>query len=400
MDSPNLEKWRYYCKDFPTTDLYVDVAWYWMISAALQRRVWIGSEAEGIFPNQYIIFVADPGVGKSLALSPVNTIMRGIIDPRHQTEVGAPKPTLFRIGANSTTYERFIHFCAASAQVVRTSDGTIHKHISPCLILDELTSIFKDHAQDMSTFLLEAWKARDYTRDTFTHKTQTLTNICLNMIATTQPDKLAELRKSVDILGSGFSRRVLWVWGDKNRCKTLCIVHAPDQVAALNSLRPYVAGLSNLYGQVSFTPEALEYLNSWHGAPGYITNHATCLEFYYANKHLHAQKLAMAIHFSENNKDFEIPAWTVQKAVRLLETIEASMDMVFTGSSSTRERIVRGVTTLLKNGPLPEVVLYRQFVRDVPFQFFQTIMDDMALSSQIILEQPSTRTWKRGPLAL
>ena len=39
-----------------------------MVSAALQRRVWMGNyDNMPIFPNIYVIFVANPGIGKSMS---------------------------------------------------------------------------------------------------------------------------------------------------------------------------------------------------------------------------------------------------------------------------------------------------------------------------------------------
>lgn len=72
----NFEAWHYYMKDVVSPTSFITMSFYSMIASALQRRVYLGSDERPLFPNMYIILIADPGVGKGVALDPVVTALR------------------------------------------------------------------------------------------------------------------------------------------------------------------------------------------------------------------------------------------------------------------------------------------------------------------------------------
>ena len=45
------------------------------ISMSLERRCWIGAGASRIYPNLYILLVANPGVGKDMAIGPLRDLL-------------------------------------------------------------------------------------------------------------------------------------------------------------------------------------------------------------------------------------------------------------------------------------------------------------------------------------
>ena len=58
-------------------DSFVNFGWYYVVAAALQRRVWYGSlTGDPLFPNPYIVFVADAGAGKGLVLGKCNELLK------------------------------------------------------------------------------------------------------------------------------------------------------------------------------------------------------------------------------------------------------------------------------------------------------------------------------------
>src|SRR6266702_872414 len=73
---PNLDLWRSWMRDACSPETYIEFGWYYIIGSALQRRVWVGPEKFPIFPNEYIIFVGDSGVGKGLVLKHVSNVLK------------------------------------------------------------------------------------------------------------------------------------------------------------------------------------------------------------------------------------------------------------------------------------------------------------------------------------
>src|ERR1041384_2076773 len=77
----NLERFRYLCKDLPSPDLFINFDFLFLISSCLARKVWLGGQdLYRVYPNLYIISVADPGIGKSLPARTVNRLLSSLIE--------------------------------------------------------------------------------------------------------------------------------------------------------------------------------------------------------------------------------------------------------------------------------------------------------------------------------
>ena len=72
----NLGKWRFYLKDIESPDLFIDWGFYSLISAALQRRVWLYPDAMAIYPNIFTLLVGPPAAGKSRVISQIADIIK------------------------------------------------------------------------------------------------------------------------------------------------------------------------------------------------------------------------------------------------------------------------------------------------------------------------------------
>src|SRR6188768_4309029 len=107
----NLERWKYYCTTLTSPDSFIEFGFYFMISAALQRRVWRGGDRAPLFPNQYLIFVADPGIGKGQISRQVELMLRhhkylGKGDKLLAAKLDENEyPLLFPTAPNAITYE-------------------------------------------------------------------------------------------------------------------------------------------------------------------------------------------------------------------------------------------------------------------------------------------------------
>ena len=178
------EDWCLYTKDVQSPQPFADAAFYFMIGAALQRRVWFGDlDFHAVFPNQYIAFIGPASAGKSLITSPMKELLELPADIKSPEDdlaaellgeeaetnrKGARQPLIY-IAPNSTTFEQFTQETSRVAYLHRYIDAAgrrkAYHHSSLVFILDELTSIFKKNAEQLSDFLLEAYNGgRKYAR--------------------------------------------------------------------------------------------------------------------------------------------------------------------------------------------------------------------------------------------
>jgi len=105
----NLEKWNFYLKDLESPQVFLDWTFYGMISAALQRRLWIGSFGKKeIYPNLYLIFIGPAGVGKSIAANEAKSLFKsfdGFNDKGRPTSIIKTAPDSVTLEALT----RFLH---------------------------------------------------------------------------------------------------------------------------------------------------------------------------------------------------------------------------------------------------------------------------------------------------
>ena len=368
------EDWCLYTKDVQSPQPFVDAAFYFMIGAALQRRVWFGDlDFHAVFPNQYIAFIGPASAGKSLITSPMKELLELPADVKSPEDdlaaellgeeaetnrKGARQPLIY-IAPNSTTFEQFTQETSRVAYLHRYLDAQgrrkAYHHSSLVFILDELTSIFKKNAEQLSDFLLEAYNGgRKYVRKLKHSDTDFCTNMCISLLGNTTLGKFQSLQNQ-DILSDGFMARTIIVYGVEKRFHLYSIPPlSEEQKAAKARLQSYIRQLTTLYGPVSLNDEAKEYITyHFEQNPRLIhTNKHPMLDEYYGRKNLHHQKILFAVHFARST-DMTITLEDAQEATAHLAKLEKDMHIPFVGmgrneSAKLTEDIFRFVKTTVR----------------------------------------------------
>jgi DNA-binding transcriptional ArsR family regulator len=397
LPSGNLHnEWNSYTNNLKSPKSFLDFSFFFMIGAALQRRVWKNSCEMPLFPNPYILLVGDPGVGKGLALHPVNKLLHyhkknplktgldetvlsgsrvGILNEldklsdkerdalkeaedllakhrpdeksnpeEEKTKPGhIEEPLLFPIAPKSITFEELASYMSKQ---VRRKDvppelrcalvpkSGIYTHCSIAFILTELSSLFKKRTDKLVDFLTDVFDCLPYVNATKTAGTDNIRNGCLSLIGGTTPSFLQDTY-SEKLLDEGFSARTVFVFADKNRFKQYGMPELTiDQLESKLLLLAHLKNLSQLFGQVTMSPDAQEYMKHYFEKTNYITNSNIKLKPYYGRKDIITDKLAMAIHFSRSYS-MEIQLIDCQQAVVMLNAIEPVMHLAFTSGGQT-----------------------------------------------------------------
>lgn len=369
----HLEHWQYYNKDIPTPAPWIDWGYYFIISAALQRRVWFSGGPWALYPNIYLTLVGPPGVGKGMILKPVKEVLTHYkLDPLRKalkaakdikmmesvdaqeftdTIVGSivdgtagfakKKPEekeeklLFPIAADATSYEALVRSMAKCTQwsdyKEQMPDGNTrlrkYFHCSMFFALEEISSLFEKHAQKIQDFLLVAYDCGDkYRRETITRDVEIIKRPCLSFIGGTVPDFVKEVFDN-RLLSSGFASRTFFLWGEESRFKKL-LIPAPDssQMASLDLILKHVKAISELYGALSFAPGVFEKLESWWETEDTTVNKNPRLQYYYSRKNIHTLKLAIIMHFCDKT-NMVIDEEDANKAIAVLAKAEENMHL-------------------------------------------------------------------------
>lgn len=419
----NMDRWRYFMKDIKSPNEFINMSFYSMISAALQRRVWLFSEERPLFPNLYVLLTGNPGVGKGLCLKPVaemlafhkigtekeediakdkDALLRRVEQGMYDLEAKAgmkkekTKPTLFPIASDSTTFEALIQ---ANAKAVRfhTARSEEEKqspfmrngrymHCSMAFVLEEISTLFRKKAEDVVNYLIKAFDCGDYVHRTKTQGTDIVTKCCLNFLGGTTP---TFIRDTFDakIFGDGFASRIIAVYGPRNRFNRFDMGNVSrDQIMAKVDLIQWILKLHSKYGRVTYAPDAYEYIKDYveNRMEKERPNKAIMLDSYYARKDIHVQKLAMAIHFSEY-LNMKINIESIKKAIMILDQLEVSMDhaLQVSGKNKAADQITIMERFIEKNWPVTRWQLLGHFVKDLTTEQFEEILSYLLGSDRV-----------------
>lgn len=372
----NFEKWRSITDGFVSPDSYINVGFYYLISASLQRRVWLGPDHMKLYPNQYITLVGPPGVGKGLIIkcdeefikyhklqNPATILNKAIDNPAALTQLDKEElsllaqatykeakeadeefvkkkdhfdePLVLPVAANATTFEALVRATAKSIRKksYKEFDKDAQKevlknytHCSLCFCLEEIASLFRKKTDDLVNFLLQAYDCSDeYTYETITRGKDRIRHLCLNFFGGTTP---SFMQNTFDdkLLTEGYASRTIYVHESCNRKATLKIPDLnTEQLQCKIDILKHIKSLVNLYGRVTIEKEAEDFLEDWWiKSQTNRPNTSIKLEAYYARKNIHVQKMALAVHFGESTS-MSIGVEPFKKALEFLAPIERRM---------------------------------------------------------------------------
>lgn len=346
-------------KDFSSPDKFIVWGFYAMIAAALQRRVWLGSNQKMLHPNMYIVLVGPPACGKGLVIGEISNIYRhdrmkkvadleerkndianlGAGDLVNKDGFDLMQNMLIPIAPNATTYEALCRTIGKSTRhmYVETSEVDVTgkfkrkviAHSSIMFLLEELGSLIRKHHDDIHTFLQETYDCKDpYEYRTKNQGVDYIRRPCVNLFAGTTPEFLRRIFSS-QLVNEGFSSRTVFVVALTPRFRRYDTPQfTEDQLAAYKEIVEHVRKISTIQGLVKFTPEALEYNKYWYEQTYGIRvpNPHPKLIPYYGRINITHMKLAMAMHFS-NSTEMVIGKDICEKALELLQETEIPMHM-------------------------------------------------------------------------
>ena len=377
---------------------FVDWTWYYIIGAALQRRVWCGPVGQECFPNKYVILVGDPGIGKGLCIRPASEFLshwklkdavskaEEIQDPQRRAKAIATinndnlraqeeemQPTnrqnnviesqIIPVAADATTYEALIRAVGKSYRTIEyplfnkeknVIESKIYGHSSLCFSLQELSSLLRKRSDDTVNYMLGLFDCPlNYEYDTKTKGKDRVRRGCLNLLAGTTS---SFMRSTFDekLVNEGWTSRTFYIYASKNRFNKFFIPSLSEaQHGYKKDLLDHILALTTLYGHVEVSQETEAFLQDWwneqENNKDKRKNKSLRLVPYYSRKNIHVMKMAMAFHFSES-LELKIPLETFQKAIAFVDREEVNMHYAITFQATNNiARISDKIVEILKH---------------------------------------------------
>lgn len=384
-----LEGFLEYSSKFPSPYLFRKWAGISAISGCLQRRCYTKIVDRQQFPNLYILLVAPPGVGKSVAIKAARELLR-----QHSRAV--------RIAPSRITAAKLYQELEDAKQVIQDlTKGLegIEIHHSMSAFIDEFGVFVKKNDIDFMADLADIFDCPD----PLEYKTKTsgenfVPAVWFNLLSGCTPRTVKDTF-SDDALEMGFPARIILVHSAEP------IVHKSlfhgDSASVISKDNPEFKKLSadmekmlQLRGAFTWTTEAKDFLEAWYRAGLRPFPTDPKLKHYCTRRLTHISKLAM-IFSANRGQDMEINLKDIQLAKETLLEAESTMDDAVSVLGANKYYIVQeGLRDWIyeryarTRTAAPEHVLLRILEREVEPYLVRQIIDGMVAANWIKLDEP------------
>lgn len=363
------------------------------IAGALERRVWVNSSGQRAYPNLFIMLVAPPGIGKSVAIkegrrmwmdagnlnvAPNSLPGKGLID-----ELNDEKKQKTAIDPESNRRE------------------TYHPMSIPA---PEMGTLIPSHDLGFLSMLNELFDCNDnYDERTRTGGQYYIEKPHVNLIVGTQPKYLGSTFPE-EAFGMGFTSRMIMVYSsDEVKVDDLfdSVSETRDQKIH-DKLVHHIQNLSDMIGPFEIEDEAKKAFMDWYqeGMPPQPQH--SKLAHYNTRRHFHMLKLIQVFSASRSTEqvitkeDFELSRLVLVEAEQNMPEI---FKEISAGSQSAEiEETYRFLhQEYVKAGqkPIREQKLHYFLSRRVPTYQIESIIDTMINAGFIVEVTDSTQQSSR-----
>lgn len=326
------------------------------IAAALKRKCKFQFGYLRIFPNMYIVLVAPPGKARK------GTAITFGVDLLMDLEI--------KMCADSITREALIRQISDSKEVDTSIDGKIHAHCSYTIISPEMTVLINQNQRQMIsdlTDMFDCGKGDNGIWEYITkhHGQDKIHGLWINLLGATTPSLIGS---NPEIIGSGLSSRIIFVY-EEEQGKIISIpTLSPEQEILRKDLYTDLEKINQMSGEFSATDEFIERWKEWY--PAQVRNPPFTdakLAKYCTRRGLHILKLSMIVNASRTNS-MEITLEDINRAIKILETIELKMHNVFSdmGISKEAEIVSNIMREIALKTEMPKSELVRNYLHDIP----------------------------------
>lgn len=316
-----------------------------VISAAVRRRVFIEHEYYRIYPNTYVIIVAESAkVRKSTAMDLGRDLL---LD-------ACPEVKIMR---DSMTSQGLIKALNKKTQVVN-ADGKITEELRSdvAIFADEVANLFsydKTRSSQMVIFLTRSYSCPNlYDHTTARDSTVRLHNLYPVFIGGTDPHNLKVLPS--DAVG-GLTGRLIWIIERERRHNNPGWKRDNESAVRRRLIREMLIHdlqrIAELQGEVTTSKEAQDFYDNWYEQLSARGNEDQNIDAFYQRCHTTALRLAILKCLSETD-DMQLTLKHMKAGIALIEQQLPEMQRINMWAGSSNFEILRAkYVSFLINSP-------------------------------------------------
>ena len=399
------EAWQIYQKDNEAPQIFLDFCFYFVIGAALERRVYLTDCGPRTYPNTYIVLVGDAGMGKGMSITPAMEFFHYFKNPlRNEPEkmevsfevskklsefILDPRYMAIPVGPDSITLPQLLELFQELLDPIFNSQGRcIEIHSSLCLAIEEMTTLIREEDSTCRDFFLSAYNCGNFSRELKCSKHVRIRNLCLNFLAGTTFQSLQEVLKK-NLMDDGICSRTWFIVGEEKRQLQFESRESEEKVLAKQYLKDYLYKLVGLYGEIKLSPNAFSFAKDYYENKSQEerVNFNPLMSGYYSRYKLHLLKASIIQKFMDKPDLSDIEQVHVERGIEhMLKRLELKMDQAIKpAAKNPLEPVARKMNWLLdrKKGMM---------ISELYSEFHSSVNQDQC--REIILDMLKQAKWK------
>lgn len=344
LSKPWLDSWQDFQVNSRAPRQYIFWSGVGAIASVLKRNVYIPWGQYTVYPNQYIILVGPPGIGKGEAINPIVDLLHDTGDLAHLLEDRvSPEKVIVRLDAGWPVMR------VQGNQLIASKD-----HVAT-IIATELNS-YLSMSDWVFTMMCDAWDKGRVSYDTKHKGSYYVKDCCLSLLAGCVPEYIREINKeAMSAIATGFTARCIFVYATQQGRD----IDWPDDIPSPPKLRDLLMedlkSIGQLKGNFRFTQHAKDYWKLFHAkvrdqikSEDFATD---AVRHFLTRIETHVLKIAMILCVSEDDR-MVIDRRHFENAVMYAEDVLNKLDVTFraVGESDLAEATDRVMRYVEKQG--------------------------------------------------
>jgi len=360
-----------------------------IIGGVLKNHVFIKDGLYTLHPNQYIVLVSPPGIGKGTAMNfswgiirekPVNPLVNIV-----QDRITAPRILeKIAVGWNSSVPQIVNQQLIIGGAVDHT-----------CTIFSTELQVLTTASDWMLTFLTDTWDRYDYEYETKNKGSSNVKSMCTSLIGGTVPDFIQNIDRNTSLpIKGGFSSRCLFIYADTPARELIFpppIDSNPQSMALLAAIKNDLEHIAyNIAGEYTYNTEArIKFENFIKANRPDDSSDNLSVRYFKTRVRAHVLKLAMIISASRNDS-LIIDGYDMDNSISYIKTVLCDLEKVFRGAgeSELAPAIGKVRSFIEKMGMANQKELMRQLHTNITFENLQRVLYTLETAGYVV---PITR---------
>jgi energy-coupling factor transporter ATP-binding protein EcfA2 len=336
-----------------------------VISAVLKKKVWVKRGTYKVYPNQYIVLVGPPGVGKGTAIHPAHAFIKEY------------KPELSNYLSDRITAPKIIEKLANGFQTQSVVAGNIIVSKESTAVLQAMElSTFLGASDWMTSFLCDTWDRNEFEYDTKNKGSSHIKDMCVSLIGACVPDFIRKINgkqsNASEAINGGFTARTMFVFANEKSKKLAWPVSLEDikcvasnrnktGLETIAELRHDLECIAQVKGEFVIEPDAVSLFQHWYMGKKTEDHDSDVVRSFKAREDVHVFKVAMCLAAASGD-DLKITRWCMETAMTLVKGVLDTLDVTFRGvGESTLSEATAKIQTYIERKGL---ATRRELIRD------------------------------------